>query len=76
VSGGFRVVEIFTFATVEFDGLNVGKVGHTGRKERVVLAHDAGTFAKIAFLVFLKLNTVSTSFSILLRDFGGAYHFR
>lgn len=56
VSGRFWVVEVFAFAAVEFDGLDVGEVGHAGWEERVVLAHNAGTFAKVAFFIFLKLN--------------------
>lgn len=31
VTGGFRVVEVFAFATEELDGLNVRNVGHAGR---------------------------------------------
>lgn len=59
VSGRFWVIEVFAFAAIEFDGLDVGEVGHAGWEERVVLAHNAGTFAKIAFFIFLKLNCVS-----------------
>ncbi len=64
---GFRIIEVFAFAAVEFDGLDVGEVGHAGRKEGMVLAHNAGAFAKVAFLIFLKLDTVSLSVSEFLQ---------
>ena len=55
VPGGFRVVEVFAFGAVEFDGLDVGKVGHAGWEEEVGVAHDAGAFAKVAFFVLVEL---------------------
>lgn len=55
VAGRFRVVEVFAFGAVELDGLDVGEVGHAGWEEQVGVAHDAGTFAKVAFFVFFEL---------------------
>lgn len=75
VSGRFWVVEVFAFTAVELDGLDVGKVGHAGWEERVVLAHDTGTFAKVAFFVFLKLNSLSLSVLKIYRNLDRTNHF-
>ena len=56
---GFGIVKVFTFPAVEFDGLNVRKVGHASREERVILTHDTGAFAEVTFLVFLELKKFS-----------------
>ena len=52
---GFGIVEVFAFAAVELDGLDVREICHACRKKRVRAAHDSGAFTKVAFFVFLKL---------------------
>jgi hypothetical protein len=64
VAGRFGVVKIFTFGAVQFDSLDIRIVGLAHRKERVCLAHYSGTFAEVAFLVFLKLYYMLTVASL------------
>ena len=55
VPGGFRVVDVFAFGAVEFDGLDPGGVGQGGGKQGVGGAVEAGATAEIEFFVFFEL---------------------
>lgn len=55
VAAGFRVVEIFAAAAVEFHRLHVGEIGHAGWEERLRFAEHAGAFAEVGFFVFFEL---------------------
>lgn len=70
VAGRFRVVEIFAFRAVEFDGLDVWVVGHACGKEGGGAAEEAGTFAEIGFFVFFELDEIISIIQILPINFG------
>lgn len=55
MAAGFGVIDVFTFAAVELDGLGGRDVGQASREEGVGVTHDARTFAKVSFLVLLEL---------------------
>ena len=55
MAGGFRVVDVFAFGAVELDSAHVWKVMLTHGQEGMSIAKHARTFAKVAFLILVKL---------------------
>ena len=49
------VVQVFAFAAVELDALDVGQVREACGEERVRGAGDAGAFAEVEAFIFLEL---------------------
>lgn len=56
MAGGFRIVNVFAFGAVELDSAHVWEVMLAHGQERMSIAKHAGTFAKVAFLIFVKLD--------------------
>ena len=52
---GFGRVNVFASTTIELDGFFVRDVGETDGEERLRLAENARTSAKVRSLVFLEL---------------------
>ena len=57
VAGGFRRVDVLAAAAIQLDGLFVGNIGETYRKERLRLTEYAWAAAKVCALVFLELRS-------------------
>ena len=55
VHRGFRGINVFASTTIKLDGFFVGDVGKTDGEERLRLAENARTSAKVRTLVFLEL---------------------
>ena len=58
MAGGFGIIEIFAFAAVELNGLDIGEVGEASGEEWVRKAGDTGAFAEVGFLVLFQLKNV------------------
>ena len=55
VHRGCRVINVFASTTIELDGFFVRDIGETDGEERLRLAENARTSAKVRSLVFLEL---------------------
>lgn len=55
VPAGLGRIDVFAARAIELDGFLVRDVGETDGKKELSVAEDSGTFAKVAFLVFLAL---------------------
>lgn len=61
VAAGLWGVDVFAAGAKELDGMVAGNVGQADGDEGVGAAEDAGTAAKVEFLVFLELFAQSAS---------------
>lgn len=55
MAGGFRVVDVFAFRAVELDSAHIWEVMLAHGQEGMSVAKHTGTFAKVAFLILVKL---------------------
>lgn len=67
VTGGFRRVDVFAAAAIEFDGFLVGNVCEADGEERLGLAENTGTSAKVCSFVFLHLEVYAMRYKLSLK---------